>query len=100
MDDYARFATMLYRGGSLGDTHFIGRKTVDYMTSDHLAPNVRNGNPTLLQPGHRFGLGFAIRRDPGMAATVGTVGEYFWGGLAGTVFWVAPGEELIAMMMI
>ena len=100
MDDYARFATMLYRGGSLGDTHFIGRKTLDYMTSDHLAPNVRNGNPTLLQPGHRFGLGFAIRRDPGMAATVGTVGEYFWGGLAGTVFWVAPGEELIAMMMI
>jgi CubicO group peptidase (beta-lactamase class C family) len=100
MDDYARFATMLYRGGSLGDTHFIGRKTLDYMTSDHLAPHVRNGNPTLLQPGHRFGLGFAIRREPGMAATVGTVGEYFWGGLAGTLFWVAPGEELIAMMMI
>jgi CubicO group peptidase (beta-lactamase class C family) len=100
MDDYARFATMLYRGGSLGDAHFIGRKTLDYMTSDHLAPDVRNGNPTLLQPGHRFGLGFAIRRDPGMAATVGTVGEYFWGGLAGTVFWVAPGEELVAMMMI
>ena len=100
MDDYARFATMLYRGGSLGDTYFLGRKTLEYMTSDHLAPDVRNGNPTLLQPGHRFGLGFAIRRDPGMAATVGTVGEYFWGGLAGTVFWVAPGEELIAMMMI
>jgi CubicO group peptidase (beta-lactamase class C family) len=35
-----------------------------------------------------------------MATTVGTVGEYFWGGLAGTVFWVAPGEELFAMMMI
>jgi CubicO group peptidase (beta-lactamase class C family) len=100
MDDYARFAHMLYRGGFLAGTHFLGRKTLDYMTSDHLAPDVRIANTNLLQPGHRFGLGFAIRRDPGMASTVGTVGEYFWGGLAGTVFWVAPAEELIAMMMI
>jgi CubicO group peptidase (beta-lactamase class C family) len=70
------------------------------MTADHLGPNVRIANTTLLQPGHRFGLGFAIRQDVGMATTVGTVGEYFWGGLAGTAFWVAPGEELFAMMMI
>jgi len=99
MDDYARFATMLYRGGSLAGTRFLGRKTLDYMTSDHLAPNVRIANTNLLQPGHRFGLGFAIRRDVGMAPTIGTVGEFFWGGHAGTVFWVAPAEELIAMMM-
>jgi CubicO group peptidase (beta-lactamase class C family) len=100
MDDYAQFATMLYRGGTFAGTRFLGRKTLDFMTADHLGPNVRIANTTLLQPGHRFGLGFAIRQEVGMATTVGTVGEYFWGGLAGTVFWVAPGEELIAMMMI
>ena len=100
MDDYARFAHMLYRNGTLAGTRFLGRKTLEFMTADHLGPNVRIANTNLLQPGHRFGLGFAIRREAGMGPTVGTVGEYFWGGLAGTVFWIAPAEDLIAMMMI
>jgi CubicO group peptidase (beta-lactamase class C family) len=100
MDDYARFAQMLYLGGTSGGTRFLGRKTLEFMTSDHLGPNVPIMNPNLLPPGHRFGLGFAVRTEPGMAPTAGTFGEYFWGGLAGTVFWIAPKEELFAMMMI
>jgi CubicO group peptidase (beta-lactamase class C family) len=100
MDDYARFADMLYRGGILGDVRIISRKTLEYMTADHLGPNVRIGNTNLLQPGHRFGLGVSVRTEVGQALTAGTVGEYSWGGLAGTVFWVAPKEELVAMMMI
>ncbi len=35
-----------------------------------------------------------------MGPTPGTPGEFFWGGLAGTVFWIAPQEELVAIMMI
>ena len=100
MDDYARFAQMLYQGGTFAGTRFIGRKTLEYMTSDHLGPNVRIANTNLLQPGHRFGLGFAVRTEAGIGSTAGTPGEFFWGGLAGTVFWVAPQEELFAMMMI
>jgi CubicO group peptidase (beta-lactamase class C family) len=100
MDDYARFAHMLYRGGTLGDTRIIGRKALSFMTSDHLGPNVRIANTNLLQPGHGFGLGFSVRQQVGLALTAGTPGEYSWGGLAGTVFWIAPQEELIAMMMI
>ena len=78
----------------------LGRKTLEFMTSDHLGPNVRIGTLRCWHPGHGFGLGFAVRREVGMAATPGTPGEFFWGGLAGTVFWIAPKEELIAMMMI
>jgi CubicO group peptidase (beta-lactamase class C family) len=100
MDDYARFAQMLYLKGTLGGTRFLGRKTLEYMTSDHLGPDVRVVNTNLLPPGHRFGLGFAVRREPGRGQTPGTPGEFFWGGLAGTVFWIAPQEELIAMMMV
>jgi len=100
MDDYARFAHMLYLGGTLGNVRIIGRKTLSFMTSDHLGPGVRNGNPSLLHPGYGFGLGFAVRREPGLSSTAGTPGEFYWGGLAGTVFWIAPQEELIAMMMI
>ena len=100
MEDYARFAHMLYRGGTFGGVRFLGRKTLEYMTSDHLGPNVRIADTNLLQPGHRFGLGFSVRCEVGMAPTPGTPGEFSWGGLAGTVFWIAPKEELIAMMMI
>jgi CubicO group peptidase (beta-lactamase class C family) len=100
IDDYARFAQMLYGHGTLGDTRIISRKTVEWMTSDHLGPNVRIGTPSLLQPGHTFGLGFAVRREAGMGQTPGTAGEFFWGGVAGTYFWVAPKEELYAIMLV
>ncbi len=100
MDDYARFARMLYLGGTLANTRFIGRKTLEFMTADHLGPGVRIVNPNLLPPGHGFGLGFAVRREVGMGPTPGTPGEFFWGGLAGTAFWIAPQEELVAIMMI
>jgi CubicO group peptidase (beta-lactamase class C family) len=100
MDDYTRFVRMLYLGGTLDGTRIIGRKTLAFMASDHLGPNVRNGTPSLLAPGHGFGLGFCVRLVPGMASTPGTPGEFYWGGLAGTAFWIAPQEELVAMMMI
>jgi CubicO group peptidase (beta-lactamase class C family) len=100
MDDYARFMQMLYAGGTLGSARILGGKTIAFMASDHLGPNVRIGTTYLLAPGHGFGLGFAVRREPGMAPTPGTVGEFFWGGIAGTAFWIAPQEELMALMMI
>jgi CubicO group peptidase (beta-lactamase class C family) len=100
MDDYARFMQMLYSGGTLGGARILGRKTIEFMTADHLGANVRIGTTFLLAPGHGFGLGFAVRRDTGMAPFPGTPGEYFWGGIAGTAFWIAPREELMALMMI
>ena len=99
IDDYLSFLRMLSLGGALGGARILGRKTVAFMTADHLGPQVRIGTPALLPPGHGFGLGFAVRREIGMAPTPGTPGEFFWGGVAGTAFWIAPEEELIALMM-
>jgi CubicO group peptidase (beta-lactamase class C family) len=62
-------------------------------------PNVRRGSE-LLQPGHGFCLGFAVRTEPGMSVMPGSVGLYFWGGIAGTTFWIDPAEELYAMMLV
>ncbi len=64
------------------------------MTADHLGPIT--GAPDLLLPGYGFGLGFAIRLQPGISHVPGSVGQYFWGGLAGTTFWVDPAEQLFA----
>jgi CubicO group peptidase (beta-lactamase class C family) len=96
--DYARFQAMLLGNGRLGSTRLLGRKTIELMTSDHLGSIA--GSADLLPPGHGFGLGFAVRTQPGMAPFPGSVGSYYWGGAAGTTFWVDPAERLYAVLMI
>jgi CubicO group peptidase (beta-lactamase class C family) len=96
--DYARFLMMLRNGGTLDGSRIIGRKTLELMASDHLGPEVKT-NGTLLLPGHGFGLGFAVRTEPGIAPFPGSVGQYFWSGIAGTFFWIDPKEDLFAVFM-
>jgi CubicO group peptidase (beta-lactamase class C family) len=97
--DYARFSQMLLNGGTLDGTRIIGRKTLELMASDHLSPAVKIMG-TLLPPGHGFGLGFAVRRQAGIAPFPGTPGEFFWSGMAGTFFWIDPKEDLFTVFMM
>jgi CubicO group peptidase (beta-lactamase class C family) len=96
--DYARFLAMLLNNGRLGETRLLGRKTVELMTADHLG--TITGAEDLLPPGHGFGLGFAVRKFARLAPFPGSVGSYYWGGAAGTTFWVDPAERLLAVLMI
>lgn len=96
--DYARFCLMLHNGGTLDGNRIIGRKTLELMASDHLGPGVPT-NGTLLSPGHGFGLGFAVRMQAGIAPFPGSVGQYFWSGIAGTFFWIDPKEDLFVVFM-
>ena len=97
--DYTRFAAMLSFGGTLEAKRILGPRTLAFMASDHLGANVRKDH-YLLWPGHGFGLGFAVRTDAGKAPTAGSVGEYFWGGMMGTAFWVSPRDSLFAVLMV
>ena len=96
--DYTRFCQMLLNGGELDGHRVIGRKTLAFMASNHLDPKVKVESH-LLPPGHGFGLGFAVRTDEGMAPFAGSVGQYFWSGMAGTFFWIDPKEELFALFL-
>ena len=97
--DYARFLQMLLNGGQLDGTRLLSPTTVAFMTSDHLGPMkiVPLGG---VGAGYGFGLGFAVRTTPGIAGVSGSVGEYRWGGAAGTAFWVDPKEEMITVLML
>ena len=97
--DYARFCAMLAGGGALAGTRILARKTLELMASDHLGPHVRRGSD-LLPSGHGFGLGFAVRNAPGMTFVPGSPGLFYWGGIAGTTFWIDPKEDLFALLMI
>jgi CubicO group peptidase (beta-lactamase class C family) len=96
--DYARFSQMLLNGGTLDGNRIIGRKTLQLMASDHLTPEVKIQG-TLVPPGHGFGLGFAVRTHQGIAPFPGSLGQFFWSGVAGTFFWIDPVEELFAVFM-
>ena len=96
--DYARFCQMLLNGGMLDGNRIIGRKTLDLMASDHLGPKVKLQSH-LVPAGHSFGLGFAVRTAQGMAPFAGSLGQFFWSGMAGTFFWIDPKEELFAVFM-
>jgi CubicO group peptidase (beta-lactamase class C family) len=96
--DYGRFCQMLLNGGTLDGVRIIGRKTLEWMASDHLGPSVRIKG-TLVQPGHSFGLGFAVRTQAGVAPFPGSPGQFFWSGMGGTFFWIDPKEDLFAVFM-
>ena len=101
--DYARFLQCLLNGGELDGVRILGTQTVKYMTSDHLGSigvHRAGRSGELLPPGHGFGLGFAVRLDDGIAAVPGSKGLYYWGGIAGTSFFVDPVQEMFAILMI
>ena len=98
--DYMRFALMLANGGELGETRLLSRKTVELMGSDHLGPTLSQGSNFAPGPGYGFGLTVAVRTQSGMAPYPGSVGEFNWGGAAGTAFWVDPKEQLVPIMLI
>jgi CubicO group peptidase (beta-lactamase class C family) len=101
-DDYARFTTMLLRRGELDGVRLLGPRTLAMMTSNHL-PGGRDlgevstgGFAETTFEGVGFGLGFAVMLDPRASKTLGSRGEFFWGGAASTAFWVDPAEEVTA----
>jgi CubicO group peptidase (beta-lactamase class C family) len=106
--DYARFCQMLLNSGELEGVRILAPKTIALMTSDQLPPNAERHTPvaTFLGPfgpvpemGTSFGLGFAIRVDAGRNPLPGSVGDFSWGGITGTLFWVDPQTKLVAVLM-
>ena len=102
-DDYLRFCQMLLNGGTLEGKRYLSRTTVALMTSDHLgskvATPVQPGEVLMGVQGYTFGLGFMVRQGQGIAGVHGSEGDFAWGGLGGTFFWVDPKEQLIGILM-
>ena len=105
IDDYQRFADMLLNRGHHKGHPILGRKTMEYMTLNHL-PN--GGDLASMGQSHfaetsfdgiGFGLGFSVVINPADANVLDSVGEFAWGGAASTYFWVDPEEDLTVIFM-
>ncbi len=99
--DYIRFAQMLLDNGALGEARVLAPRSVRAMTADHLLPGTRNtvGATSVNNDGYGFGLTVAVRPSAGGPPTLGSVGDFTWGGAFGTVFWVDPREQLAVVFM-
>ncbi|MCW2538946.1 MAG: beta-lactamase [Frankiales bacterium] len=98
--DYLRFAQMLLTGSSESGTKILGRKTLELMHTNHLAPALlpysSGGVPS---PGWGYGLGSRVGMDLGQMAVSGSVGEFGWAGAAKSYYWVDPKEEVVGVLM-
>jgi len=99
--DYARFAQMLLNGGEFEGKRLLKPETVSFITSDLLGP-LGNRNDTAYPPGPGYGVGFDfyVRVDAANVDFPANVGEFCKDGAAGTIYWVDPKEDLIAVFMI
>ena len=99
-EDYWQFAKMLLNKGKSDNLRLLGRKTVEYMTLNHLKPEllpIELGLAAL--PGKGFGLGFDVVMDAAQTGVMNSNGNYGWSGAAATNFWVDPQERIVGMMM-
>ncbi|MCU0964302.1 MAG: beta-lactamase family protein [Burkholderiaceae bacterium] len=98
--DYSRFLLMLRNGGQLDGKRYVTEATLKDMTRDHLGPQVVRTALYLPGAGYGFGLGFAVRTQPASGKPDSAVGEYYWGGAAGTYMWVDPANDLFVVYMM
>ena len=103
--DYHRFCTMLLNGGALGAARIVSRKTLELMTVNHLPGGAdltemsRSLFSEAVNAGQGFGLGFGVNLDPAKTMLPGSKGEYYWGGMFSTAFFVDPVERLHMIFM-
>jgi CubicO group peptidase (beta-lactamase class C family) len=103
--DYHRFCSMLLGGGELGGARIVGRKTIELMTANHLPGGAdltemsRSLFSEAVNAGQGFGLGFGVNVDPAKTMLPGSKGEYYWGGMFSTAFFVDPVERLHMIFM-
>ena len=101
--DYWRFAQMMLSGGEFGGRRILGRKTAEWMTMNHLPgdllPLSFNGVVPDRSNAYGFGLGYCVNIDAAGAGTLGSLGDFGWGGLADTYCWVDPKEQLVGILM-
>jgi len=102
-DDYLRFAEMQRCGGALGDARILGPRTMRLMNTNHLPGDLAMMGQKVWAEvsfeGIGFGLGGWVMLQPSRAKTLGTPGDFGWGGMASTVYWVDPAEQMSVVFL-
>jgi CubicO group peptidase (beta-lactamase class C family) len=96
--DYMRFCLMLYKKGKYPGGRLLKKETVKMMTKNQLPEQafpIGSGD----RDGVGFGLGFSVRVEPGSSSSASHIGEYGWGGMASTHFWISPKDKIAVVVL-
>jgi CubicO group peptidase (beta-lactamase class C family) len=105
MSDYHRFCRMLLNGGALDGVQILSPKTIELMTANHIpgGQDLTQMSKSLFSEaemaGIGFGLGFATTIDSAATLTPCSTGDFYWGGMYSTAFFVDPVEDIIMIFM-
>ena len=105
LSDYYKFASMLLNQGECDGERIIGRKTLEYMTTNHLPDGKdltemsESAFSETPYAGVGFGLGFSVMLDPAKSQALSDVGEFGWGGMASTVYFINPKEDMLVIFL-
>ncbi|GAC03103.1 serine hydrolase domain-containing protein [Paraglaciecola chathamensis] len=97
IEDYYTFTQMLLNGGEYQGKRILGRKTVEYMRTNHLPTSLIPFEPS--STGEGYGLAMSVTVDEQGANTMGSAGDYGWAGAASTYFRIDPKEQMIVISM-
>lgn len=92
IEDYAKFCQMLLNSGTFNGKKILGRKTIDLMTCNQI------GEKVVWDTNDKFGLGFEVITQEGVAKIPGSVGSFRWGGAYSTDYTIDPKEDLILLI--
>jgi len=103
MHDYVRFTRMLVGAGELEGTRLLSPRTVQLMASNHVGGDLASlstgGFAETTLRGVGFGLGFAVLDEPLKLHTPSSRGEFYWGGIYSTSFFVDPVDDISVVFM-
>ncbi len=103
--DYHRFCRMLLNGGALDGAQILSPKTIELMTANHIpgGQDLTQMSKSLFSEadmaGIGFGLGFATTIDSAATLAPCSEGDFYWGGMYSTAFFVDPVEDIIMIFM-
>ncbi|MBX3621785.1 MAG: beta-lactamase family protein [Rhizobacter sp.] len=83
-----------------GGTSVLKPDTIALMMQNHLPPGQSIRFPTVgAVPGKGFGLGGAVTLRPSAYDPPGSTGEFEWGGIGGTHWWINPRLRIAGLAM-
>jgi CubicO group peptidase (beta-lactamase class C family) len=92
IDDYMRFADCVRARGQGPHGPLISPSTAAFMLANHLPGDIASMGPSSFAEQPMEGVGFslagAVVLDPARSRVPGSVGDFSWGGVASTFFWI------------
>lgn len=100
VDDYSKFACMMLGKGTYQGVRILGRKTVEWMTTNHLNEQQLQSFDWEALKGYGYGNLMRVMTHTELSESIGSNGEFGWDGWLGSYVAMDPQEDLAIVYVI